>query len=35
MEGWIVTFVDKIVSLNVLAHPTAWPKYLGIKAKSR
>ena len=35
MEGWIVTFVDKIVSLNVLDHPTSWPKYLGIKVKCR
>ena len=35
MEGWIVTLVDKIVSLNVLAHPTAWPKYVGIKTKTK
>lgn len=32
-ESWIVTLVDKIVSLNVLAHPTVWPKYVGIKLK--
>lgn len=32
-ESWIVTLVDKLVSLNILAHPTAWPKYVGIKTK--
>lgn len=30
-ESWIVTFADKVLSLNVLLHPTKYPKYLGIK----
>lgn len=29
--SYCVTLADKIVSLKVLAHPMAWPKYLGIK----
>lgn len=33
IESWIVTLVDKYVSMNVLKHPKAWPKYLGLKYK--
>ena len=29
-EGWIITIVDKIVSLDVLLYPKQWPKYLGL-----
>lgn len=29
-EGWVITIVDKIVSMDVLLYPKQWPKYLGI-----
>lgn len=32
-ESWVITKYDKICSLDVFLHPTAWPKYLGIKKK--
>ncbi len=32
-ESWVVTMMDKKNSLNVLAHPSAWPNYLGLKRK--
>ncbi len=32
-ESWIVTFVDKYVSMDVLKTPKEWPKYLGIKKR--
>lgn len=32
-ESWIVTLVDKYVSMDVLKTPKEWPKYLGIKRK--
>ena len=30
-EGWLITFVDKYVSLNVLYHVASIPKYIGIR----
>lgn len=30
LEGWIITIVDKIVSMDVLLYPKQWPKYLGL-----
>ena len=35
VESWIVTFADKVVSSNVLLHPTQYPKYLGIHKKAK
>ncbi len=32
-ESWVVTMMDKKHSLNVLAHPSVWPNYLGVKRK--
>ncbi len=32
-ESWVVTMMDKKRSLNVLAHPSVWPTYLGLKRK--
>lgn len=29
-EGWIITSVDKFVSLEVFKHPKQWYKYLGL-----
>ena len=29
-ESWIVTMADKKDSLEVLKHPTQYPKYLGL-----
>lgn len=34
IEAWIVTMADKYVSMSVLKHPKAWPKYLGLKPKN-
>lgn len=33
IESWMITLVDKYVSLDVLKTPKAWPKYLGIGKK--
>lgn len=30
IEGWIVTLADKLVSWEVVAHPSELPRYLGI-----
>ena len=30
LEGWIITIIDKIVSMDVLLYPKQWPKYLGL-----
>lgn len=35
VESWIVTFMDKYDSLEVLKKPSDWPMYLGIKKKKR
>lgn len=37
IEGWIITLADKLVSLDVLAHPLELPRYIGVrwKLKSR
>lgn len=32
-ESWVVTYMDKISSLDVLKHPKEYPKYLGIRKK--
>lgn len=32
-ESWVVTMMDKKCSLNVLKHPSEYPKYLGIKKR--
>lgn len=32
-EAWIITYVDKISSLNVLIHPSEYLMYLGIRKK--
>lgn len=29
-ESWVVSVADKIESLEILTHPTEWPKYLGV-----
>lgn len=34
-ESWIVSFIDKKCSLEVLKHPKEYPKYLGIKRKKK
>ena len=34
-ESWIVTCVDKYVSMDVLKTPKEWPKYLGIQKKKK
>lgn len=33
MEGWIITFVDKWVSMEVFAHPKQLKKYIGMRGK--
>lgn len=35
IEGWIVTFVDKYVSLEIFKHPLSLYKYIGIKENSK
>ena len=35
IEGWIITLVDKWVSMEILKHPKEWPKYLGFKKKEK
>ncbi|MEG0826675.1 MAG: HD domain-containing protein [Bacilli bacterium] len=32
-ESWVVTYMDKISSIQVLKHPKEYPKYLGIRKK--
>ena len=32
-ESWVVTMMDKKCSLNVLKHPSEYPKYIGIKKR--
>lgn len=32
-EAWLVTIIDKYVSLEILKYPKQWPKYLGLKRK--
>ncbi len=34
-EGWIITLVDKYVSMDVLKTPKEWPKYLGMGKKEK
>lgn len=34
-ESWVVTMMDKKCSLNVLAHPKEYPKYLGLKKRRK
>ena len=34
-EGWIVTYVDKYKSMNVLKSPKELPKYIGVKRKNK
>lgn len=34
-EGWIITMVDKYVSLDVLKSPKEWPKYVGLGKKEK
>ena len=29
-EGWVITYADKVLSLDVLIDVRAWPKYLGL-----
>ncbi len=33
MEAWIVTFVDKWVSMEIFSHPTKLKKYIGMRGK--
>ena len=35
IEGWIVSYVDKKVSMNVALNVKAIPKYLGLSRKVR
>ncbi len=32
-EAWVVTMVDKYVSMDVFKSPREWPKYLGLSRK--
>lgn len=34
-EGWIITLVDKYVSMDILKSPKEWPKYLGLGKKEK
>lgn len=34
-EAWIITCVDKYVSMDVLKNPKVWPKYLGLGKKEK
>ncbi len=34
-EGWIITMVDKWVSMEIFKYPKEWPKYLGFKKKEK
>lgn len=34
-ETWVVTYMDKICSLDILKHPKEYPKYLGISRKRK
>ena len=34
-ESYVVCLMDKYFSLNVLKHPSSYPKYLGIKRRKR
>lgn len=34
-ESWVVTMMDKRCSLNILLHPSEYPKYLGFKKKEK
>ena len=34
-ETWVVTYMDKICSLDVLKHPKEYPKYLGLSRKRK
>lgn len=34
-ETWVVTYMDKICSLEVLKHPKEYPKYLGLSRKRK
>lgn len=35
LGSWIVNLSDDIVSLNILKHPSALPKYIGIKKRKK
>lgn len=34
-ESWMVTIIDKYVSMDILKTPKAWPKYLGLAKKEK
>lgn len=34
-EGWVITCVDKYVSMEIFKHPTKLVKYVGVKGKSK
>ena len=34
-EAWVVTYMDKVCSLDVLKHPKEYPKYLGFKKREK
>lgn len=34
-ESWMVTIVDKYVSMDILRNPKVWPKYLGLVKKGK
>lgn len=34
-ESWVVTFMDKSSSMDILKHPSNYPKYLGIKRRNK
>lgn len=34
-ETWVVTYMDKVCSLDILKHPKEYPKYLGLSRKGK
>ncbi len=35
LESWLVTIIDKLVSLKILTKPKDWPKYLGLRRNKK